>query len=80
MTNDKQLVFFSDFEHSLDGAQSALANVFVDHDLKLLFPQRLDRVFKRDLIHVRATHGAKPQHLLIWVRGSDVVAHGTFGQ
>jgi hypothetical protein len=37
------------------------------------FPGR-ERVFKRDLIHVRTTNAAEPQHLLLGIRGGDVLA------
>src|ERR1041385_3039356 len=57
------LVFFPDYKHSFDGTQRATANVFVDHDLELLFAQRFERVFKCALVHVRTTHAAQPQHL-----------------
>src|SRR5829696_7442362 len=73
-------VFSSDLEHPLNRTQSASANVFVDEDLKLLFPQRLECIFERDLIHVRTTHTAQPQHLFLRIRCRDIVAHGTLSQ
>src|SRR6185295_18742921 len=68
------LIFPADLEHSLNGTQRATANVFIDEDLKLLFLKRLERVFKRDLIHVRATDATKSQHLFVRIRRGDVIA------
>ena len=41
---------------------------------------RRERVFERDLIHVRAANTTEPQHLFLRISGGDVVAHRAFGQ
>lgn len=67
-------------EHSLDGGIGPLANLFVDHDFKLFFLQRLERVFQRDLIHVWTPDATEPQHFFIRISSSDIVTHRTLGQ
>ena len=42
--------------------------------------KRLERVFQRDLVHVRAAHAAQAQHLLVGIGRGDVVAHRALGQ
>lgn len=42
--------------------------------------QGAERIFHRDLIHMRASHSAKPEHFLLWIGRSDVITHGTFGE
>ena len=70
----------TDLNHSFDRLGCFNPDVNRNLDLILVFPQRLQRIFKRDLIHVWAPYATKPEHVLPGIRSGDVLAHRAFGQ
>lgn len=70
----------ADGDHSFNRSGGLLQNVCRQIDHILIFSQRLERVFKRDLIHVRTSNTAKAQHVFLRIGGRDVVAHGALSE
>ncbi len=63
----------TDRNHSFDSPGCSHTNAFWYLNDVLLFFQGSERIFQRNLIHVRTAHAAEPEHLFLGISRGDVL-------
>src|SRR5207245_9714002 len=68
---NRRSFLLGDRDHSFHRASGSGANFLRNLDYILMFLQRSEGVFQRDLVHVRTAHAAQSQHLVLRISGRE---------